>query len=66
MIRVTLAYWKYNNRDFRLDKNSEYMTQIFVADNCKDAMEKINSFKFFHDCAKYTHAEIVNLEDVKI
>lgn len=64
MIKVTLSKWKYNNSEFRITKNSEYMEVKFVAENCADAMRRVWNAKQTNNLAAFTPYEIVNLEDI--
>ena len=64
MIKVTLARWKYNNNEFRITKNSEYIEVKIVAKNCADAMRRIWNAKHYNNLSAFSPYEIVNLEDI--
>ena len=58
---ITIRFWR-RNRDFKPDYNKE-IKQRFTGENAASCMEKINRFRENHDLAKFTHTEIVFVED---
>ena len=64
MIKVTLSRWKYNNSDFRITKDSEYMECKLVAQNCAEAMRRIWDLKQNSNLAAFTPFEITEIEDI--
>ena len=64
MIKVTLSRWKYNNTDFRITKESEYIECSLIAQNCADAMQRIWVLKQNNNLDAFTHYEIIEIEDI--
>jgi hypothetical protein len=64
MIKVTIARWKYNNSEFRITKDSEYMECSLIAHNCAEAMRRIYDLKQNSNLAAFTPFEITKIEDI--
>lgn len=61
-MKITLRYWKRKDGMFAPDYSQDY-EKVFKGDNAAECMQKVKEYKRNHDLAKYTIAEIINVED---